>query len=79
MVMIDEIFFLAIHCMWGEWELGECSEECGDGQRTDTRVKLVEEQYRGTCSGQPSRIETCKIKECPGILIFELVLVYLAR
>merc|ERR1711936_783254 len=39
----------AVHCIWDEWILGECSTTCGAGTRTNTRVKLVEESNGGTC------------------------------
>ena len=39
---------------------------CGDGTRTKTRQKTVEEENGGTCTGDPTEIEHCKDKECPG-------------
>ena len=56
----------AVHCVWDEWILGECSTTCGVGTRTNTRVKVVTEANGGTCDGQPYEIEECKITECPG-------------
>ena len=56
----------AIHCEWHEWVIGTCSEECGTGTRTNTRTKKVVEKNGGTCTGQPTETETCKLKECPG-------------
>ena len=56
----------AVHCVWDEWILGECSTTCGVGTRTNTRVKDVTEANGGTCDGQPYEIEECKITECPG-------------
>ena len=58
--------FLAIHCEWDGWVLGECSAECGTGTRVNTRIKLIEEANGGTCTGEPTETEECKIKECPG-------------
>ena len=56
----------AVHCVWDEWILGECSTTCGVGTRTNTRVKDVTEANGGTCDGHPYEIEECKIRECPG-------------
>ena len=47
--------------------MGECSAECGMGTQTNTRTKLVEEANGGTCSGQPTEIVECMLKECPGM------------
>ena len=55
----------AVHCVWDEWILGECSTTCGAGTRTNTRVKLVEESNGGTCDGKPTEIEGCQTGECP--------------
>ena len=59
----------AVHCVWDEWVLGECSAECGVGTRTNTRVKLVEEANGGTCDGQPTEIEECQAGKCPSKLL----------
>ena len=58
--------FPAVHCVWDEWILGECSTTCGVGTRINTRVKDVTEANGGTCDGHPYEIEECKIRECPG-------------
>lgn len=54
-----------IHCEWDKWIPGECSAECGTGTMTNTRTKLVEEANEGTCTGEPTEIVECKLKECP--------------
>ena len=59
--------FCVVHCEWGDWAVGECSVECGDGTRTKTREKNVHEKNGGTCIGDPTENEHCKDKECPGI------------
>ena len=67
--LIYSIFFsfnLAINCQWSNWILGECSNTCGTGFRTDTRTKLVEEENGGACIGQSTKIESCNIQTCPG-------------
>ena len=56
----------AIHCVWGDWVLGECSKTCGTGTRIDTRVKTIEEANGGTCTGQFTETKECKLQECPG-------------
>lgn len=60
------LIYAVIHCEWDEWAIGECSETCGTGTRTNTRLKLVEENDFGTCTGQPTEHEECKLQECPG-------------
>ena len=76
-----ERFFLnlAIHCMWNDWVLGECSKQCGTGARTNTRTKKVVEKDGGTCTGQPTEEEECKIKECPGMLLDADYNLYITR
>ena len=60
-----------IHCKWNRyWVYGICSKTCGWGTRTNTRTKLVTEANGGTCTGQPTEIEKCNTKPCPGILLF---------
>ena len=56
----------AVDCVWGEWILGECSTTCGIGSRLNTRIKLVEEVNGGSCAGQSTETEDCKLQECPG-------------
>ena len=63
--MILIIMILAIHCEWDEWTLGECSDSCGTGTRTNTRTKTVVEANGGTCTGQPTEIEPCNTHPCP--------------
>ena len=60
-----DLLGVAIHCVWDEWVPGECSAECGTGTRTNTREKLIEEANGGICTGEPTEILACKIKECP--------------
>ena len=58
--------YLAIDCQWGEWNTGICSADCGDGTRTNTREKIVEEDYGGACNGTDYQSVPCKEKECTG-------------
>ncbi len=55
-----------MECIWSKWENGECSKTCGGGNRTNTRVKIVEEMHDGICEGDPTVIEECNMQECPG-------------
>ena len=55
-----------IPCEWSEWAVGDCSAECGAGTRTKTRSKTIEEANGGTCTGDTTKTESCKDKECPG-------------
>ena len=59
------LYLTAIHCEWDEWQLGECSEECGDGTQVNHRTKLIVEANGGTCDGQPEETVPCMIVECP--------------
>merc|ERR1712080_222984 len=54
-----------IHCEWNDWVIGECSDSCGTGTRTNTRTKSVVEANGGTCTGQPSEVEECNTHPCP--------------
>ena len=57
-----------VHCEWGEWIIGECSEECGEGTRTNTRTLKVPSDYGGKeCDGPSSFEETCTLQDCSGI------------
>ena len=58
--------FAAVHCEWGEWVSGACSESCGDGIITKTRIKKVNESDGGECSGNHTDFLPCKGNECPG-------------
>jgi len=53
-----------IHCEWNDWVLGECSDSCGTGTRTNTRTKSVVEANGGTCTGQNSEVEACNTNPC---------------
>jgi len=54
-----------VHCEWDQWTEGECSETCGAGLRLNTRVKLVEEAFGGTCDGHNTEALMCNDGECP--------------
>ena len=46
--------------------MGNCSEDCGGGMRTNTRTKNVEEAHGGVCVGEATITESCNTDECPG-------------
>ena len=56
-----------VDCEWDAWIIGECSQTCGGGFRTNTRVPLADEQHGGAeCTGASTVYESCNIQECPG-------------
>ena len=68
-VLKSSLSYAAIHCEWNDWVSGDCSEPCGTGLQINTRTKKVVEKDGGTCTGQDTEVEECKIKECAGILL----------
>ena len=59
-----------VDCEWDEWQIGECSEECGGGIRINTRSPKVESAHGGEgCAGSSSITESCNVQECPGICL----------
>ena len=65
---IQLILHVIVHCEWGEWIIGECSEECGEGTRTNTRTLKVPSDDGGKkCDGPSSFVETCTLQDCSGI------------
>ena len=61
----------AANCVWGEWEIGQCSTTSGLGVRENTRIKLVEEAKGGLCSEKYTETEECcpapggTVQDCP--------------
>ena len=57
-----------VDCQWNTWGWwGDCSKTCGVGQREQIRTKRVTENSSGSCSGLPSRYESCQGDHaCPG-------------
>ena len=45
--------------------IGECSATCGEGVRHNVRVKLVTEEFGGSCDGFANEVENCNNGECP--------------
>ena len=59
--------FNSVDCEWGQFEIGECSQTCGGGMRTNTRSHIVTAEHGGVeCLGPNAVNETCNIQECPG-------------
>jgi len=54
-----------VDCEWDTWTVGECSATCGEGIRQNVRVKLLTEQFGGSCEGHANDIESCNNGECP--------------
>ena len=61
------INYIVVDCEWGAWVEGNCSTICGTGQQTNTRVKLVEEDYDGNCTGEFTNVTSCVVVECAGM------------
>ena len=57
-----------VNCEWGDWIIGDCSQTCGEGTRTNTRVPEIVAEHGGEeCSGPSSIVESCQMQNCPGI------------
>ena len=55
----------AVDCQWNAWDAeSDCSVTCGEGSRTKTRTKSVEESGGGTCSGEKVKTVSCYEGEC---------------
>ena len=64
--------FYLVDCVWDDWKNGDCSEGCGTGQMTSTRIKLVKESMGGICEGEDEKTEDCNTQLCKGIKSFAL-------
>ena len=67
-------------CEWSDWEMGGCSVTCGEGTRTNTRTKKVDEANGGVCIGEPTAEENCNDQDCPGktVLYFIYSMCYIS-
>ena len=55
------------HCEWNDWIIGDCSQSCGGGNRTNIRTeKVAAEHGSDECEGDESVQESCNVQECPG-------------
>ena len=58
----------SVDCQWAEWQIGDCSETCGDGVRENHRVKVTEALFGGgPCEGKAKATESCNNGICPGM------------
>ena len=58
-----------VNCEWGDWIIGDCSQTCGGGNRTDVRTEKNSATHGGEqCTGPTSITESCNVQECPGRL-----------
>ena len=64
MLKIYSLSIVAVDCKWGKWNIGECSEACGPGVRTNTRSKTRVEANGGACPGKSTETENCEVKPC---------------
>jgi hypothetical protein len=57
----------SVDCIWGDWEIGRCSQTCGEGTRVDVRYPKRQAANGGQeCEGPYNRIEKCEtLKPCP--------------
>ena len=57
----------SVDCQWAQWQIGDCSETCGNGVRENHRVKLTEALFGGApCEGEAKATESCNNGICPG-------------
>ena len=64
---ITFIILFLVDCVWGPWQEGTCSEDCGPGKRNDTRNKTTVEAHGGSCYGEDTQEVDCNLEECAGI------------
>ena len=64
---------ITVNCIWGDWQLGQCSVSCGGGSRTDERIKTVAETNGGVCTGDSHRTESCNPGGCPGNMKYYMI------
>ena len=58
----------SVDCQWAKWQIGDCSETCGDGVRENHRIKLTEALFGGaSCEGKAKATESCNNGICPGM------------
>ena len=52
-------------CEWNVWETySACSVTCGEGTKTKSRTKSVEESGGGMCSGEYEKTISCYEGQC---------------
>jgi len=55
-----------VDCVWGDWQYGDCSADCGGGVQPMMRVKSVLAQFGGVeCEGEAYSEQECNTHPCP--------------
>ena len=58
---------IKVNCQWGDWIIGDCSQTCGEGTRTNTRAPEILAEHGGEeCNGPSSIAESCQLQNCTG-------------
>ena len=68
------LLYLSVDCVWGDWQSGECSADCGGGVQPMMRIKTVHAQFGGAeCDGEKYGEQACNEQPCPGmpLMIFK--------
>ena len=56
-----------VHCEWGDWpaDWGVCSQDCGGGSQSKTRVRTVDAEFLGDeCVGDEEIVQSCNMTAC---------------
>ena len=65
------IIYAAVDCTWNDWIVGECTDSCGGGTRTNTRTTNTSAAHGGNdCAGNSSITEKCNTQNCTGQTLF---------
>ena len=71
-LIVSGFIIFAADCRWsdfGEWS--NCSADCGNGVQERSRIIEIAAAFGGAeCTGSENETQVCKIKECPGIVMF---------
>ena len=60
--------WILVDCVWADWEIGECSKECGSGTRSNVRIPKIRASNGGKeCAGSNEITEVCNTQKCSGI------------
>ena len=70
-LILSKIKVFPEDCEWNDWQIGECSQSCNGGTRTNTRTKRKEAAHGGVCVGEASMQESCNTQSCPRKLTFQ--------
>ena len=71
-LIVSGFIVFAADCRWsdfGEWS--NCSADCGNGTQERSRNIEIAAAFGGAeCTGSENVTQVCKIKECPGMVMF---------